>query len=103
PGHSRRTNPGADATRLAGSNYHLRSTLCDSRNAGSPLERLIPNPVRLIGVDAQAALAVGFVNLVIAFAPVDATVPLERQNVRGDPVEKPAVVADHDGAAAEVR
>ena len=66
------------------------------------LQRLVPDPVRLVGVHPQPLLALGFVGLVVAVAPDDPAVALEGEDVRGDPVEEPAVVADDHGAAAEV-
>ena len=42
-----------------------------------------------------------FVGLVVAFEPDD-FVAFEGEDVGGDAVEEPAVVADDDGAAAEV-
>jgi hypothetical protein len=62
----------------------------------------VPNPVRLVGVGAETLLALGLVALVVALAPDGFAVSLEREHVRGDAVEKPAVVADDHGAAAEV-
>ena len=48
--------------------------------------------MRLIGIVAEAAFAVGFVFAVVAVEILDMTVALERQNVRRDAVEEPAVV-----------
>ena len=58
--------------------------------------------MRLVGVDPEAALLVGFVILVIAFEPFDVAVDFERQNVGGDAVEEPAIMADDHGAAGEL-
>ena len=57
--------------------------------------------MRLVRLGAEPALAVGFVVLVVALEPHHLAVALERQHVRGDAVEEPAVVADDDGAAGE--
>src|SRR5688572_8070111 len=51
------------------------------------------------GVDAEAALLVLLVILEVAFEPFDVAVALESEDVRGDAVEEPAVVADDDGTA----
>ena len=59
------------------------------------------DPMRLIGVRAQPAVPVGLVVLVVALEPDDLAVALEREDVRRDAVEEPAVVADDDGAAGE--
>src|SRR5262249_2628162 len=43
------------------------------------------------------------VNLVVALAPNGLAVPLEGEDVRGDPIEEPAVVTNDDDAAAEAQ
>ncbi len=68
----------------------------------SVLQLLVPEAVRLVGVDAEAFAALLFVGLEVAFAPVDVAVAFEGEDVRGDAVQKPAVVADHDHAAGVV-
>ena len=55
----------------------------------------------LVGVDTQPFLPLGFVRLVVAIAPDDAAFTLESEDVRRDPIEEPAIVADYDGASAE--
>src|SRR6478672_4211309 len=59
-------------------------------------------PVGLIRRGTEPPLPVRLVVLVVAFEPDDLAVALECQHVRRDAIEEPAVVADHDGAAAEV-
>src|SRR5262245_54848489 len=71
------------------------------RRFDSSGQRLVLDAVRLIRVGAQAFVALGLVGLVIAVAPDDLAVPLEREDMRRDPVEEPAVMSDDDGAAAE--
>ena len=51
---------------------------------------------------AEPAHLVLFVILEIAFEPFDMAVAFEGQDVRGDAVEEPAVMADDDGAAGEI-
>jgi hypothetical protein len=58
--------------------------------------------VRLVGLVAEPAVPVGFVVLVVALEPHHLAVALEGEDVGGDAVEEPAVVADHHGAAGEV-
>ena len=58
--------------------------------------------MRLFGFFAQPFLAVCFVIAVVPLEPDDFAVALERQDVRGDAIEKPAVVAADHGAAGEV-
>ena len=50
--------------------------------------------MRLVGVVAEAAFAVGLVFAVVAVEILDVAVALERQDVRRDAIEKPAVMAD---------
>ena len=57
--------------------------------------------MRLVGFDAQPAVPVGFVVLIVAFEPDHTAVAFERKHVRGDAIEEPAIVADDDGAAGE--
>lgn len=58
--------------------------------------------MRLVGVMAEATFAVGFVFAVIAVKIFDMAVALERQNVRRDTVQEPAIVRDNNGTAAEI-
>src|SRR5579883_3168285 len=67
-----------------------------------PHQRLVLDPVRLVGVGAEAAVAVGLVVLVVALEPFDVAVAFERQHVGGDAVEEPAIVTDDHRAAGEV-
>src|SRR5215216_7537285 len=67
-----------------------------------PHQRLVLDAMRLVGVGAEPAMAVGLVVLVVALEPFDVAVALEGQHVRGDAVEEPAIVADDDGAAGEI-
>src|SRR5207247_3859397 len=65
-------------------------------------ELLVAQAVRLLGVGAETALAVRLVVLVVAFEPHHAALVLEREHVRRDPIEEPAVVADHHRTAREL-
>src|SRR5262249_7599789 len=67
----------------------------------SPGERLVLDAMRLVGVFAFATLVVLGVFLIVAFEPDDFRIALERQDVRGDAVEEPAIVRNHDSAAGE--
>jgi hypothetical protein len=58
--------------------------------------------MRLIGVMAEAALTVLFVFAVITVKIFDVRVAFEREYVRRNAVEEPAVVAYYDGAAREI-
>src|SRR5690606_14035937 len=68
-----------------------------------PSQGLELDPVRLVRFRAQAPAAVGLVALEVALEPDDLAVALEGQDVRGDAVDKPAVVADDHGAAGELQ
>jgi len=54
-------------------------------------------------VRAQPPHLVLLVVLEVALEPLDVTVALEGEDVGGDAVEEPAVVADDDGAAGKIR
>ena len=58
--------------------------------------------MRLVGVVSERRFLSASYSRVIAVEKVDFRVAFERQNVRRDAVEKPAVVADDDGAAREI-
>ena len=60
---------------------------------GASVELPVLDPVRLVGVGAEAARAVRLVVLVVALEPLDVAVALEGEDVGGDAVEEPAVVA----------
>ena len=66
------------------------------------LERTVPDPMGRGCVVSQPALQVGLVIGVIAFEPLDVSVAFECENVGGDAVEEPPIVADDDGAACEL-
>ena len=59
--------------------------------------------MRLVGGGAEAALAVGLVVLIVPLEPHHLAVAFEREHVRRDAIEEPAIVADDDGAAGEVQ
>ena len=65
-------------------------------------ELAVPNSVGLIGLFTQPLLAVRFVLAVIPLEPDHLTVPFKRENVGGDPVQEPAIVAADHGAAGKV-
>ena len=55
--------------------------------------------MRFIRGDPQALFALFFVSGEVPFAPVDVAFAFKGQDVRGDAVEEPAIVADDDDAA----
>src|SRR6185436_13728967 len=64
---------------------------CQAHLAHLPRQLPVLDPVRLIGRGAEAALPVGFVVLVVALEPDHLAVALEREDVRRDAIEEPAV------------
>src|SRR3989339_1172696 len=60
------------------------------------------DPVGLAGRRAEARLAVRFVLGIVPLEPDNGAVPLKGEDVRREPVEKPAVVADDDRAAGKI-
>src|SRR5271165_5612199 len=61
----------------------------------------VTNSVRLGGVLALAPFEVLDIFLEVAFEPYHLRIALERQYVRCDAIEEPAIVRDDDGAARE--
>ena len=85
----------------------LRRTTTTRRGAPSSSsgsvahQRLVAQPVGLVGIDPQAFPTISLIVGEIALPPTDLGVALEGQYVGGDPVEEPAVVADDDDATAK--
>src|ERR1700757_3662875 len=73
-----------------------------AQNAGLSGKLLIFDPLRHDRVGAQASHFVFLVVLEIALEPLDVAIAFEGENMRGDAVEEPAIVADDDGAAGEI-
>src|SRR5438132_12505120 len=67
------------------------------------LQLLIPNPMRLVGVGSKTLAALSLIHLIIPLTPNGFAVSLEGEDMCGDTVKEPAVVADDDGAAAEIQ
>ena len=68
----------------------------------SVLQLLIAKAFGLVGRFAQPLTMFALVGFEVAFAPVNVTVALERQDMCGQSIEEPAVVAHDDGAAGKV-
>ena len=64
-------------------------------------ELLVAEAVRLVGGEAESLLPASLVDLEVALADVDVTVSFEGDDVRRQPVEEPAIVGNHHGAARE--
>src|SRR5215831_18534055 len=62
----------------------------------------IADSVRLIGLLAQTLLAIRFVVAVVPLEPDHLAVAFKGEDVSGDPVEEPTVVAADHGAAGKV-
>ena len=58
--------------------------------------------MRLVGFGPETAFLIDHVIGVITLEPYGAAVALERQDVRGNAVEEPAIMRDHHGAAGEI-
>src|SRR2546430_13862290 len=88
----------------SGSIPSSRSLARPSSGGGFPSgsnERAIPDAMRApVGADRLAHEFL--IRLVVALEPPDTAVALEDEEVRGDPVEEPAVVADDHDAPGEV-
>ena len=66
-----------------------------------PRQSLVGHPLRIDAVGAEAADLVLLVILEVSFEPFHMAVALEGENVRGQAVEKHAVMRDDNGATAE--
>src|SRR5450631_2718895 len=64
-------------------------------------EPLVPDPVWLVGGGAQFFVAERFVVADVALEPAHLAVALEGEDVGGDSVQEPAVVADNHDASRE--
>src|SRR5215211_3862051 len=73
----------------------------DLFTSSRPDELLVRDPVRAVGLGAEALVAVLLVGLEVALEPDDLRVTLEGEHGRFDAVQEPAVVGDHYGAAGE--
>ena len=62
---------------------------------------LVFDAVRLVGERSQPALPVCLIILIVPLKPDYLRISFKGQNVRGDPVEEPAVVADDNCAAGK--
>src|SRR6266403_1821977 len=80
-------------------NFSINSAISDTN---SPREFLVLHPVRDDGILPQPAHLVFFIILEITFEPFDMAVAFECQDVGGDAVEEPAVVADSHDATGEI-
>src|ERR1700680_2478714 len=67
-----------------------------------PCQLLVLHPMRDDRILPQPPHLVLLIVLEIAFEPFDMAVALEREDMRGDAIKEPAVVADDDSAAGEI-
>ena len=58
--------------------------------------------MRLVGGGAEAAALIGLISLIIALEPFDMAITLKGQDMRGQTVEEPAIMADDHRAAGEI-
>ena len=56
----------------------------------------------LIGGDSEAGLSVGLILGIVTFEPGDGAIAFKRQNMGGDPIEEPAIMADHHHRASKI-
>lgn len=57
--------------------------------------------MEFIGFRAQAAVLILFVVREVPVKPADLTIAFKGENVRGDSIQEPAIVADNHGAPGE--
>src|SRR5207247_7057772 len=67
-----------------------------------PRQLTILDSMRLLGGSAEPALAIGLVFRIVSVEPHDFAVAFKGEHMSRDPIEKPAIVRDHDRAASKV-
>ena len=60
------------------------------------------DPVGLIGRDSKTTLSIRLILGIVSLEPDNVALPFKRQNMGGDPIEKPPVMADHNHRARKV-
>src|SRR5713226_2091704 len=60
------------------------------------------DPMRRLCLSAQTPFSIGFIVRIVSFEPNDTAFALEREDVRRDPIQKPAVVGYHHRASGKV-
>ncbi len=93
--------PSTNHRHLPGAARRIRRAARHYRRGAALRQLAVANPVRLIGLDAQAPLAIRFVIGVVAFKPHDLRIALEGQNVGGDAIQKPAIMGNDHRATGE--
>src|ERR671924_2036036 len=61
----------------------------------------ILNPMRSLGGGAEPHLSIGFVFRIVAVKPNNLAVAFEGENMGCDPIQKPAIVRDHNRTTSE--
>src|SRR5687767_6721550 len=67
-----------------------------------PRELAVLDAMWSVRFGAEAPAAIRFVVLIVPLEPDDTAVAFEREDVRGDAIQEPAIVADDDGAAGVI-
>src|SRR5439155_25855833 len=75
---------------------------CQSERALRPGQLPVLDAMGLVGGRPEPPFAVRFVVLIVALEPDHLAVTLKGQYVRGDAIEKPSIVTDHDHAPREI-
>jgi len=79
-----------------------RGLLLASEPAHSfPRQLPVLDPMRVLRGGAEPHLSVRLVFRIVAVEPDDLAVTFEREDIRRDPIEKPAIVRDHNRATGE--
>src|SRR5690554_4540058 len=76
-------------------------TSSEQQSRSTADQRLVLDPMGLVGVGARLLLTEGFVLTEVAFEPPHLRVAFEGEHMGGDAVEEPPVVADDHRAAGE--
>jgi hypothetical protein len=58
--------------------------------------------VGLIGRDPKTALSIGLILGITSFEPDNVALPFKSQNMSGDPIKEPPVMADHNHRSSKI-
>ena len=67
------------------------------------LEAFVAKPLWLVRRNAESFSTLLFISLEGSFAPMNVTITLECEDVRGQAVQEPTVVADDNNATREIQ
>jgi hypothetical protein len=67
------------------------------------MDLLVAEPMWLVGIGPKPLFPALLVNIEVSFADMHIAIALEGNDVSCKPIEKPAIVGDHNDTASEIR